>query len=338
MRRVLVMSSERSGSNLLRSMLDAHPALWGPPPAHFTNAFTPHLHLYGDLTDDNAFRRLAEDVCALPRIAAEPWSIQPTVTQVLAESSERSLWGLVDGVFSVAAEAAGAGGWVCKDNNLFRHAFAMHQAMGELHILYLVRDGRDYATSVLRAPLGPKHEFPIARQWRREQIAAMRVHQQLGPVGACHRVRYEDLVADPEAELRRVCTFLKFDFDPAMLTFHQRKEARKTAELSSYWSNLAKPVMQGNTNKYLRELTRAQILCIEGVAGPELAALGYTLEGPPVAVSAPSWLRRTAWKLVSRWRERQAVRGAEEQIDRQSKQRALREMRARAVDGALRGR
>lgn len=34
-----------------------------------------------------------------------------------------------------------------------------------------------------------------------------------------HTLRYEDLVADPEGELRRLCAFLGLEFEPAMLRY-----------------------------------------------------------------------------------------------------------------------
>ena len=39
-------------------------------------------------------------------------------------------------------------------------------------------------------------------------------------------VRYEDLVEDTESVLRRVCELIELDYDPAMLTYHERAEER----------------------------------------------------------------------------------------------------------------
>ena len=39
-------------------------------------------------------------------------------------------------------------------------------------------------------------------------------------------VHFEDLVADTEGALRRVCDFIELDFDPVMLDYHERAEGR----------------------------------------------------------------------------------------------------------------
>lgn len=47
--------------------------------------------------------------------------------------------------------------------------------------------------------------------------------------GFVHRVVHEDLVADPEAEVRRMLDYLGLPFEPACLAFHENKRAVRTA-------------------------------------------------------------------------------------------------------------
>jgi tetratricopeptide (TPR) repeat protein len=47
--------------------------------------------------------------------------------------------------------------------------------------------------------------------------------------GAVHRVDYEQLVDEPEAEIRRLLDYLNLPFDPACLEFHRNPRAVKTA-------------------------------------------------------------------------------------------------------------
>jgi hypothetical protein len=39
-------------------------------------------------------------------------------------------------------------------------------------------------------------------------------------------MRYEALVEDPEPHLRQICELIELDYDPAMLTYHERAEER----------------------------------------------------------------------------------------------------------------
>jgi hypothetical protein len=47
--------------------------------------------------------------------------------------------------------------------------------------------------------------------------------------GFVHRVIHEDLVDDPEAEVRRLLDFLGVPFDPACLAFYENPRAVRTA-------------------------------------------------------------------------------------------------------------
>lgn len=46
--------------------------------------------------------------------------------------------------------------------------------------------------------------------------------------GAVHRVFYEDLIEDPEREIRRLFDYLELPFEPATLRFHENDRAVHT--------------------------------------------------------------------------------------------------------------
>ncbi|MES2905085.1 MAG: sulfotransferase [Pseudomonadota bacterium] len=54
-------------------------------------------------------------------------------------------------------------------------------------------------------------------------------HIDAAQPGLVHRVIHEDLVDDPEREVRRLLDFLGLPFDPACLAFHENKRAVRTA-------------------------------------------------------------------------------------------------------------
>jgi hypothetical protein len=60
-----------------------------------------------------------------------------------------------------------------------------------------------------------------------------------------------------------------------MLEFYLSDEARRAAESSDLWGNVAKPIMADNTRKFLRDASQQDIRIFESVAGDVLSALGY---------------------------------------------------------------
>ncbi len=67
----------------------------------------------------------------------------------------------------------------------------------------------------------------------------------------CHLLRYEDLVADPERECRRLTTFLGLDWEPAMLDHVATARARRALKTASY-HQVVKPLYRSAVRRWHR--------------------------------------------------------------------------------------
>jgi len=142
----------------------------------------------------------------------------------------------------------------------------------DARIIEIVRDPRAVVASALKVPFTSDDVLTNAIKWKcdiRFGLAFAR-----GDDGY-RRVRYEQLVQDPETELTRLCDFLGEAFSPSMLEYH-----RSAAELihDEPWKERAThPVVPEAAERWRQELTRAQVRVIELVTGPECRYLGYPL-------------------------------------------------------------
>jgi hypothetical protein len=103
-------------------------------------------------------------------------------------------------------------------------------------------------------------------------------------------VRYEDLVCDPQRELRTICRFLDLEFDAAMLRSHEQAgerldehEARvlgarplSKAERQIQQWRTAQPPDPSRIGRWHHEMDAASRRTFESVAGHLLRELGYT--------------------------------------------------------------
>ena len=93
------------------------------------------------------------------------------------------------------------------------------ELLSEARFVHLIRDGRDVALSRRARGMGAsKPMADTARLWRKRIEGAREAAKRLR--GRYVELRYEDLVADPEPGLRRVCELIELDYDPAMLAYH----------------------------------------------------------------------------------------------------------------------
>ena len=90
----------------------------------------------------------------------------------------------------------------------------------EARFVHIVRDGRDVALSYLSKDFGPSDVRSAADVWRARVERGRADGARLGERRYAE-LRYEDLLTDPEAELRTICAFLDLPFDDAMLRYHE---------------------------------------------------------------------------------------------------------------------
>ena len=89
-------------------------------------------------------------------------------------------------------------------------------------------------------------------------------------------IKYEDLVARPEENLKMVTGFLELPFYENMLSSYTEKAAHKVGErIKAHHANLSKPLDPELTFKWKKKLSRADQAIAWEIAGPLLQELGY---------------------------------------------------------------
>jgi hypothetical protein len=276
MQAILMVGEQRSGSNLLRLILNSSPQIAAPHPPHILQNMMPLLPAYGDLDDDATMTQLIEDVCRLVEHNPVPWDgIQLfDRNQVRSLCRENSLIAVFDAVMQINARHQGAQAWLCKSMQNIRWAKQLNAYLDKPKFIYLHRDPRDVALSFSRAVIGDKHPYHVTRKWAELQTLCLAAERELEP-SQFRRVRYEEMTRNPAQVIQGLCDFLGIEFVPAMLEFHRSQEASRTATQSSLWSNLTKPLMSDNSQKFLREMPPEHIRIVESVAGDLFDKLGY---------------------------------------------------------------
>jgi len=274
-------------------MLNQLPDVAAPHPPHILQRLMPIAHTYGDLSRPQAFHHLVDDVCRLVELNPVPWrGVTLDRADVARRCREHSVVAAFGAVYDVMAETRGAGSWCCKSLANIQYLPEIEAYFDDARYIYLYRDGRDVAVSFRKAVVGEKHFYHIAREWSDTQRLALQFRRQVDPA-RFFAISYEEITADTEQTMRRLCEFLGATYEPAMLDFYKSEEARSAAESSALWGNVVKPVMANNSRKFLREASTDDLWVFEMVAGDVLDALGYARVATgmePAAAFAPEQL------------------------------------------------
>lgn len=191
---VVFYGALRSGSTLLRLMLDAHPDISCPGERDF---------MLDALSPGSEGLVLDADALEASRIFRASGLPMPEARDGAAAFQEL-----------LAADMVQAGKRV--------HVIVLHrglkrlmQVMPEARFIHLLRDPRDVAHSSIgmgwagNSWYGIEHWLKTEGDWTAQNIPEDRV---------C-TLRYEDLLEQPEAELRRVCDFMGCAYQPVMLDY-----------------------------------------------------------------------------------------------------------------------
>jgi hypothetical protein len=270
-----MIGTQRSGSNLLRLMLNQLKGVSAPHPPHILERFMPLLPAYGDLNVTENFAQLVEDVCLLVEYNPVPWTGITLDRKIIGQRvTNPTLPEIARVIYELKAESEGAGIWMCKSMANIRYAEELEKYAEKPLYLHLFRDGRDVALSFKKAIVGEKHMYHIAKQWKTEQEASIKLRELLGAERVV-QVKYEDLLGQPQKVLAELCSFIGAEYSDAAMEYHQSDESKETANSGLMWQNVVKPVLSDNHNKFLKELSEEDILIFEQVAGDTLEKLGY---------------------------------------------------------------
>lgn len=273
---VFVVGCGRSGTTLLRSMLDSHPDVAIPRESFFIDTMRRRSDGYrrGGRFDVDAF---LDDL--LPDVRFRRWELDAAAVAARVRAAEPADLGEAClAVYGAFAEHQGATRAFDKTPMYALCTPELHALFPEARFVHLVRDGRDVAASYAETSFGPRGLAAAAAYWRRV-IRAVEHAQTIVPASQLRTFRYEDLVADPETTLRAICGFVELDFHEQMLDFATHMKTRPRRQPAATKAKLAGRATSGV--RTWRDMDPAHVRLVESVAGDELARMGYDLSGLP---------------------------------------------------------
>ena len=280
-----VVGVNRSGTTLLRMMLDAHPELTMPPETHFV----PELIEVAEAGDP-----APEALLATITRQREWGDFGLTEEELLARF--RALDPLTAGdalraFFTAYAERAGKPRWGDKTPIYVKSMRKIERALPEARFVHVIRDGRDVALSIHDRAVKEHPLDRIAERWVR-RIAGAR--EQARHLSHYKEVRYEALILDTEPTLREICDFLALPWDDAVLDYHQRsadrlaemkrelpEDGRRTTlsverRMQTHARTTEKPDPR-RVSRWRESMDRRDREIFESIAGPLLRELGYAV-------------------------------------------------------------
>jgi hypothetical protein len=200
-----ILSSVRSGSTLVRVLLDSHSRIHSPSELHLRDLVVESRSDYSDRAL-KAIGLRVEDVQYLLWDRLLHRELAASGKRIIADKTPNNVF-IVDRLRECWADA--------RFIFLLRHPGA------------IVRSRQAYKSQPAEQADEDDKNAELIRRYCEALEAARQAYDG-------HTVRYEDLTADPERELRRICSFLDVPFEPGMLEYGQFDHGRYKSGLGDW--------------------------------------------------------------------------------------------------------
>jgi hypothetical protein len=270
---VFVVGCARSGTTLLAGLLGAHSRL---SCGHETEFFT-------GLQIANRGNRLCR-AATWPEEAANylfsivhekpiPDYFGITRGEIISYLKQRepSCPAILESLTETYMRRQGKQRWVEKTPTHLIHLREVRSHYPDAPLVRIIRDPRDVALSLLNVPWGPSSFAAAVLHWRYfDDLSSSLFKADRN----CLSLRFEDLVTNPENELRKLCDFIGEEFEPDMMDTSQSINHVNPTKLS-WKQNAGRHIDPGRVAIWQSETTPEQQCQAEAIAGDRAKAYGY---------------------------------------------------------------
>jgi hypothetical protein len=247
---LFLVGAERSGTSLLRHMLDDHPQLAWEKEFEYAIDLLPPEGGFPSLPAYHCFL----DINRVFQLSGNPVDPRLNYPELVNSFLIRK---------RAAKRLVGA--------TVHRHFDRLLRLWPEARFVHLIRDGRDVARSVVEMGWAGT-VWNGCNRWIEAETLWDCFSRDLPP-DRHMTLRFEDLIRDPVRELSRICEFSGVKYHGAMLDYPSH---------STYGPPDAKMVAS-----WKRKLTPREVQLVEARIGPMLQARGYELSGHPALWLTP---------------------------------------------------
>ncbi|HKJ09512.1 MAG TPA: sulfotransferase [Gammaproteobacteria bacterium] len=232
---IFIVGAPRSGTTLLQYMLRSHPAISLPTgESHFIVPLCGNAETFGDLSKVENVRGVLAEMYRRSTdfldtdLHGMRFDID-SLAHELHEQGRRTMNGIISGLFEKNARGEDKSRWGDKTPYYVLHIPKLLTWFPDAQIIHLIRDGRDVALSLFgrRRDFGTYNTYMAAQYWQ----PYVDVGQQTGAALADDvymELRYEDVLQDQAAALKKICEFLGETYTEDLLEYKKSGEAGKT--------------------------------------------------------------------------------------------------------------
>lgn len=276
---VFIIGRPRSGTTMLRSMLDAHPNVRIPLESAFIKNLFPKYRKIKKWNKE-IILKFYHDLLKQPQFNL--WAIDNDfLKQELLKMNEnlkfqdicKIIYSNVVSFFDKQEIKILAD----KNPSYTLSIPLLLKIFPDARFIYIVRDHRDNVLSMKSVDFERPWLSSLAYRWKYYNIKFLKAYNK--DKSRFHIIRYKDLVSNPEKYLNKLCTFLGIEYTDGMIHYNRIKdEALKVYPqelIERYHKSLFEPVSPSKVGQWKNKMTAKEIKKCDLIVGKYAETMGY---------------------------------------------------------------
>lgn len=272
-----IIGSGRSGTTLLREILNRHSKIVIPPESYVLPKIYKKHFIYNGLPWVDYVKIITGEFAGHNEFYTWDINLSKSLPEISSiDSNKYSLRTVIDAVYKSYSKSVGKENSFWGDKTIQNTLYIdyLDKIFDKPKYVHVVRDGRDVVASFLKSKLQPDL-LKAANRWNSTIDYLMKYSKKNS--SRILEVKYENLVSDPEKEMRKICKFLNFSFENAMLL--QDVKSKKPADINyEHHQNIVNPINIQSIGKWKSYFSASEKEEIHKLLGKNLMKLGYKIQ------------------------------------------------------------
>ena len=254
---IFIIGVGRSGTSLLQSILNSHSKISFLPETQFLRNYvfkknvsinkSNYKEIISQLEKDPRFSRL--NIC--PKIVIEKSKnmidVYRNITNFFLKNKNKEIIG-------------------DKDPKIIENIEVLNYFFPNSKIIHIIRDPRDVVLSRTKARWSKKYPyFMHSIIYYLQMTLGRRMLYKYYNKNNFYEIKYEDLIKDPDYELKKICNFLEVEYENNILNYHNSSKELVSKDEFEWKKETFNPVDNKNFNKWKKEFNFFKILIIESI-------------------------------------------------------------------------
>lgn len=272
MEAVFIVGVPRSGTTLLKSMLNMHPEVMIAPETHFFLEIWQHRGKHEGENNKERAKQVWQEY-ADTKFLDDIHNNQNILKKKIINSnfSYHRMYKILLTEYAQNNEAA-----ICGDSTPahLEYVDQLSQWFPQAQFVHIIRDPRAVSLSIRNTPWGAdRSHTQNSFRWRKYVRKGNRLNEIL--TDNYHELQYETLVRKPRSTLQSLSNKIGIDFKPAMLRFHEQAAEHLSSD-EPWKQSCRKPLQSESISRWKKELSHKEKSMISAVCREYMLKYNYS--------------------------------------------------------------